>query len=69
MSQVYTTPELGQPWTLYGNISHAGNAQDNTPEDPFMWIDKRGNWHIINHAYDVKQVGMNFFIFFFFFSK
>ena len=20
-------------------------------EDPFMWIDKRGNWHIINHRF------------------
>jgi len=21
----------------------------------YLWIDKRGNWHIINHAYDVAQ--------------
>jgi hypothetical protein len=21
-------------------------------EDPFLWVDKRGNFHIINHAYD-----------------
>jgi hypothetical protein len=24
-------------------------------EDPFMWVDKRGHWHIINHAFDVRQ--------------
>lgn len=24
-------------------------------EDPFLWIDKRGNFHIINHRYDTTQ--------------
>jgi hypothetical protein len=52
--QIWTTPELAQgaTWSVYGNISHAGLPTDQyNVEDPFLWIDKRGNWHIINHAY------------------
>lgn len=51
---IYTTPALaaGAQWTVYANISHAELPSDQYHvEDPFMWIDGRGNWHIINHAY------------------
>jgi hypothetical protein len=35
---------------------HIGPHLDHgTQEDPFMYIDARGNWHIINHAYDVHE--------------
>ena len=57
---VYTTPAIapGGVWTVHANISH---AQPNYPtydyhvEDPFMWVDRRGNWHIVNHAYSNIQ--------------
>jgi hypothetical protein len=48
----------GSTWTVFSNISH---AQPNYPtydyhvEDPFLFVDKRGNWHIINHAYSNVQ--------------
>ena len=50
---------LGAPgveWSVHANISHASVPAGVTPEDPFMFIDRRGNWHIINHAYDVSQL-------------
>ena len=25
------------------------------PEDPDMWVDRRNNWHIINHAYNTYE--------------
>lgn len=34
------------------NVDRAGQG---TLEDPTMWIDARGNWHIINHAYNTSQ--------------
>jgi hypothetical protein len=55
--QIYTTPSLksGAKWSVFANISHAAVAKNTHPEDPFMWVDTRGNWHIINHAYDTTQ--------------
>jgi hypothetical protein len=55
--EVWTTSALaaGQSWTLVANISHSGLKTNTHAEDPFMWIDKRNNWHIINHAYDLTQ--------------
>mmetsp|Transcript_17727 Transcript_17727/g.46280 ORF Transcript_17727/g.46280 Transcript_17727/m.46280 type:complete len:363 (-) Transcript_17727:1552-2640(-) len=50
---IYTSPRLGAPWTTFATLNHSA-LPDPTyyhVEDPFMWIDKRGNWHIINHAY------------------
>ena len=26
-------------------------------EDPFMWVDKRGNFHIVNHRYNTSEFG------------
>lgn len=52
--QVFTTPRLapGGVWAVYANISHeALPANDYHVEDPFLWVDSRNNWHIINHAY------------------
>jgi hypothetical protein len=48
-STVWTTPSLSQPWTVHATISVPWTTRG-TREDPFMWIDKRGNWHIINHV-------------------
>jgi len=51
--EVSVSNGLGQPWTKYADIKHPvfpGGSFYHV-EDPFMWIDKRSNWHIINHAY------------------
>ena len=54
--QVFMTPKLGSPWSVFANISHAALPTDQYHvEDPYLWIDKRGNWHIINHAYSNLQ--------------
>ena len=51
---IYTTPRLvvGAKWTHYANISQRNVPKDWLPEDPDMYVDRRGNWHIINHAYN-----------------
>lgn len=46
-------PEAG--WEVFATISQEDVPAGVTPEDPFMWIDSRNNWHIINHAYDTNQ--------------
>ena len=57
-TQIYKAAGLGAPWVPWANVSH---AQANYPtydyhvEDPFLWVDARGNWHIINHAYSNIQ--------------
>jgi len=54
---IYVTPRLvaGAKWTHYANISHQFVPEGWLPEDPDMWVDKRSNWHIINHAYSTTQ--------------
>ena len=52
--KIRTTPKLGDPWTLYSEI-HA-TFKGAYQEDPFMWVDKRNNWHIINHAYNTTEI-------------
>lgn len=47
-SEVVTTTKLGKEWTKYASIEP--KLDRGTQEDPFMYIDKRGNWHIINHV-------------------
>ena len=46
-------PEAG--WAEFGTISHDRVPPGVVPEDPYLFVDRRGNWHIINHAYDVNQ--------------
>lgn len=42
--QIWTTPSLDKPWTVFTTIPHPSLPY--TVEDPFMWIDPRGNWHV-----------------------
>lgn len=52
--QIFTTPSVaaGSRWEVYANISHAALPSDDYHvEDPRLWVDARGNWHVINHAY------------------
>ena len=56
--QLWTTPALapGGIWVVFANISHASLPADQYHvEDPFLWVDKRDNWHIVNHAYSNLQ--------------
>ena len=53
--EVLTSPTLEGPWTFFANISHSP-AQDYTVEDPHMWVDRRGSWHIICHAYNTSEM-------------
>ena len=50
---VWTTPSLGSPWTAFSTIHHPTFPY--TIEDPVMYSDPRGGWHIINHAYNTGQ--------------
>ena len=55
-AEVWTTPQLGAAWVVFANISHDGLPNnDYHVEDPYLWIDARGHWHIINHAYSNMQ--------------
>ena len=56
-TEVMTTPTLSMnsTWALWGKVDHANVTSGTRPEDPFMWIDKRDNWHIVNHAYNTGQ--------------
>ena len=50
-------PSYLGPWTFYANITHPWPEAERpyNVEDPFLWVDKRGRWHIINHAYNTTQ--------------
>ena len=50
---VWTTPSFDQPWVTFSTIKHPSFPY--TVEDPVMWVDPRGNWHVINHAYNTGE--------------
>ena len=50
---VMTAPQLGGPWTVYAEI---GAAKPSGTEDPFLWVDARGNWHALYHAANASQL-------------
>eukprot|EP00928_Gymnodinium_smaydae_P079749 TRINITY_DN63602_c0_g1_i1.p1 TRINITY_DN63602_c0_g1~~TRINITY_DN63602_c0_g1_i1.p1 ORF type:complete len:399 (-),score=39.33 TRINITY_DN63602_c0_g1_i1:170-1324(-) len=52
--EILTADALDAPWRKFADITP--RLKKGKQEDPFMWIDGRGNWHIINHAYDVNDV-------------
>lgn len=55
---IEVAPSFLGPWTFYANITHPWPTPADAPysvEDPFLWVDKRGRWHIINHAYSLAQ--------------
>lgn len=53
--EVLTAKSLSGPWLPYSKITVPWTTRGRR-EDPFMWIDRRGNWHIVNHAYDTSQL-------------
>lgn len=57
---IWTVPAIapGAIWTVYANISHAAlppATEQYHVEDPYLWVDQRGYWHIVNHAYSNVQ--------------
>jgi len=54
---VWTTPRLvpGAKWTVHGTIDHTDVPAGWIPEDSDLWVDKKGNFHIINHAYNPHE--------------
>ena len=48
---IMTAPAIGGPWAVHGEIGavHPG-------EDPHLWIDARGGWHMLYHAANHSQL-------------
>lgn len=50
--EILTTPRLDAgSWTKFADIK-AIVPKNWRIEDPFLFVDKRGNWHVVNHAYN-----------------
>ena len=55
-SKVLTAPSISGPWSFFANITQPpATIMNYTVEDPRMWVDRRGYWHIINHAYNTRE--------------
>jgi hypothetical protein len=52
-TSLQTATSLAGPWTKFCDITRP--ALPYTVEDPFLYFDKRGNIHVINHAYSTAQ--------------
>jgi len=53
-NQILSATSLSGPWASFSTISHPP-GMPYTVEDPFMYVDTRGNFHVINHAYNTAQ--------------
>lgn len=59
---MYSSPSITGPWaTVLKNINPAGKGVGGTYEDPFLYVDARGNWHLLFHVYtlDVPATCVN----------
>eukprot|EP01062_Namystynia_karyoxenos_P073626 TRINITY_DN70433_c0_g1_i1.p1 TRINITY_DN70433_c0_g1~~TRINITY_DN70433_c0_g1_i1.p1 ORF type:complete len:396 (+),score=114.56 TRINITY_DN70433_c0_g1_i1:86-1189(+) len=45
------THAVGNGWAPLTQIGGHGSDRDRHWEDPFLWFDRRGNWHILAHVY------------------
>ena len=52
---IMTAPHLGGPWKEYATIDGVRG------EDPFLYVDKRGNWHALYHSANGSQVNADVF--------
>jgi hypothetical protein len=52
-TSLLTATSLAGPWSTFCTITRP--ALPYTVEDPFLYFDRRGNIHIINHAYNTAQ--------------
>jgi hypothetical protein len=53
-SSLLTATSLKGPWTKFSSIPHPP-GMGYVVEDPFLYVDPSGNFHIINHAYNTGQ--------------
>ena len=44
-TEIWSTPSLDKPWANFASVTHPAGLPY-TVEDPYMWIDPRGNWHV-----------------------
>jgi len=49
-STLYSSPSYLGPWTRLLDV-HPSGGVPGSYEDAFLWVDPRGNWHIIFHVY------------------
>jgi hypothetical protein len=54
-TQVFTSTSITGPWNVWAEIPQSYLPSGYTVEDPFLFFDKRGNAHIVNHAYSTDQ--------------
>ena len=47
---LYNATSIYGPWVKVSSIS-AGGGVSGSYEDPFLFVDHRGNWHVIYHVY------------------
>lgn len=47
---LYSSPSFTGPWTHLLDVNPSGGVPGSY-EDAFLWMDPRGNWHIIFHVY------------------
>eukprot|EP01051_Picozoa_sp_SAG22_P018605 SAG22_NODE_3179_length_1873_cov_1.661218_2_plen_131_part_00 len=52
-TKLMTATSLAGPWTTFSEIKHP--EMNYTVEDPYLFIDSRGSFHVINHAYNTGQ--------------
>ena len=43
------------PWLDVSDIKINSRNKNIFHEDPFLWVDIRGNWHILFHAYSIEE--------------
>lgn len=48
---IHTATELQGPWTAFSSLPHVPPGMG-VWEDPYLFIDPRGNWHALAHAYN-----------------
>lgn len=50
--KIYRAEDLTSGWVYVADVPTHGGSGPNQ-EDPFLWTDTRGNWHVIFHTYDL----------------
>ena len=54
--KIWTTKELGKgTWAVHAHVDQSGVEADVRVEDPFLFVDRRNNWHIIGHAFRLNE--------------
>jgi hypothetical protein len=49
-------PGAAGPWIVVNHISASGKPVAGTYEDPYLFVDPRGNWHLLYHVYTTDVV-------------